>query len=51
MDWQELVSKEDVFVEADKARLNQVIANLLSNAIKFTQEEEGIITQNGNSRQ
>ena len=41
----ELVSKEDVFVEADKARLNQVIANLLSNAIKFTQEEEGgIIT-------
>src|SRR5438067_6374672 len=45
MDWQELVSKEDVFVEADKARLNQVIANLISNAIKFTQEEEeGIIT-------
>ena len=41
----ELVSKEDVFVKADKARLNQVIANLLSNAIKFTQEEEeGIIT-------
>ncbi|MGA7042840.1 MAG: ATP-binding protein [Nitrososphaeraceae archaeon] len=40
----ELVSKEDVFVKADKARLNQVIANLLSNAIKFTQEEGGIIT-------
>jgi two-component system sensor histidine kinase VicK len=40
----ELVSKEDVFVEADKARLNQVITNLLSNAIKFTQEEGGIIT-------
>jgi signal transduction histidine kinase len=40
----ELVSKEDVFVEADKARLNQVIANLLSNAIKFTQEEGGSIT-------
>jgi signal transduction histidine kinase len=42
----ELVTKEDVFVEADKARLNQVIVNLLSNAIKFTQgkEEEGIIT-------
>ncbi|MGA8911947.1 MAG: ATP-binding protein, partial [Nitrososphaeraceae archaeon] len=35
---------EDVFVKADKARLNQVIANLLSNAIKFTQEEGGIIT-------
>jgi signal transduction histidine kinase len=40
----ELVSREDVFVKADKARLNQVIANLLSNAIKFTQEEGGIIT-------
>ena len=40
----ELVSKEDVFVKADKARLNQVIANLLSNAIKFTQKEGGIIT-------
>jgi len=40
----ELVSKEDIFVEADKARLNQVIANLLSNAIKFTQEEGGSIT-------
>jgi signal transduction histidine kinase len=33
---------EDIFVEADKGRLNQVIANLLSNAIKFT--ENGVIT-------
>jgi signal transduction histidine kinase len=33
---------EDIFVEADKGRLNQVIANLLNNAIKFT--ENGVIT-------
>jgi signal transduction histidine kinase len=37
-----LTCMEDVFVEADKARLNQVIANLLSNAVNFTQE--GIIS-------
>jgi signal transduction histidine kinase len=39
----ELVSKEedDVFVEADKARIGQVIYNLLNNAVKFTQEEKG----------
>jgi signal transduction histidine kinase len=39
----ELVSKEkdDVFVEADKTRIGQVIYNLLNNAIKFTQEEKG----------
>ncbi len=29
-------SKEDIFVEADKGRINQVISNLLNNAIKFT---------------
>jgi signal transduction histidine kinase len=29
-------SKEGIFVEADKGRINQVISNLLSNAIKFT---------------
>jgi two-component system sensor histidine kinase VicK len=28
--------KEDIFIEADKCRINQVISNLLSNAIKFT---------------
>jgi two-component system, OmpR family, sensor histidine kinase VicK len=30
--------KEDIFIEADKNRINQVISNLLSNAIKFTNE-------------
>jgi signal transduction histidine kinase len=34
--------KEDIFIEADKSRVNQVISNLLSNAIKFTRE--GTIT-------
>jgi two-component system, OmpR family, sensor histidine kinase VicK len=28
--------KEDIFIDADKGRINQVISNLLSNAIKFT---------------
>ena len=32
---------QDIFVEEDKERINQVISNLLNNAIKFT--EEGII--------
>jgi two-component system, OmpR family, sensor histidine kinase VicK len=42
----ELVSKEDVFVEADDARIGQVISNLLNNALRFTQQkgEEGIIS-------
>ena len=35
-------SGEDIFIEADKSRINQVISNLLSNAIKFTRE--GTIT-------
>jgi signal transduction histidine kinase len=34
--------KEEVFVEADKERIFQVISNLLNNAVKFT--EEGIIS-------
>ena len=33
-------NKDDIFVEADKGRLVQVISNLLSNAIKFTRQEE-----------
>jgi signal transduction histidine kinase len=34
-------STQDIFVEADKERIIQVISNLLNNAVKFT--EEGII--------
>jgi signal transduction histidine kinase len=36
--------KRDIFVEADKYRLRQVIANLLSNAIKFTNEGSIFVT-------
>ena len=38
-----LYHPQDVFVEADKGRITQVIFNLLSNAVKFTKakEEEG----------
>jgi nitrogen-specific signal transduction histidine kinase len=36
------VHKEDIFIEADRERLNQVISNLLNNAVKFT--KEGIIS-------
>ncbi len=36
----ESVSKEDIFIYADKSRINQVISNLLNNAIKFTNGEE-----------
>jgi signal transduction histidine kinase len=37
----EFVCKNDIFIEADRSRLNQVVSNLLNNAIKFT--KEGII--------
>ena len=37
-------SKEHIFIEADKGRINQVISNLLSNAIKFTNEGTVSIT-------
>jgi signal transduction histidine kinase len=40
----ELVSNEDIFVEADRSRLNQVISNILNNAIKFTEQEGMILT-------
>jgi signal transduction histidine kinase len=40
----EFDSKEDIFIEADKGRINQVISNLLSNAIKFTDEGTVSIT-------
>ena len=35
-------SKEDIFVEADRDRVGQVISNLLNNSIKFT--EKGTIS-------
>jgi signal transduction histidine kinase len=38
-----LVSKEDIFIVADEARIYQVISNLLNNAIKFTCEGTIII--------
>ena len=34
----EYQTHQDVFVQADKGRITQVVSNLLSNAIKFTQE-------------
>jgi signal transduction histidine kinase len=40
----EFVSKNDIVIEADRGRLNQVISNLLNNAIKFTNKEGIIIT-------
>src|SRR5215472_539438 len=36
--------KEDIFIEADKGRINQVISNLLNNAIKFTNEGTVIVS-------
>jgi signal transduction histidine kinase len=37
----------DIFIEADKARITQVISNLLSNAVKFT---EAKVNQEGEGR-
>src|SRR5918994_1189543 len=34
--------EEDVFIEADKERLTQVIRNLLDNAFKFTDEDGSV---------
>ena len=34
----------NIIVNADKTRLNQVISNLVSNSIKFTQGERGTIS-------
>ncbi|MGA9153944.1 MAG: HAMP domain-containing sensor histidine kinase, partial [Candidatus Nitrosopolaris sp.] len=36
--------KDDIFIEADKGRINQVISNLLNNAIKFTNEGTVIVS-------
>ena len=40
----EFECKNDIFIEADRGRLNQVVSNLLNNAIKFTNKEGIIIT-------
>jgi signal transduction histidine kinase len=40
----EFVCKKNIFIEADRGRLNQVVSNLLNNAIKFTNKEGIIIT-------
>ena len=37
---------KDIFVEADRVRVTQVISNLLSNAIKFTKKGGGSISIN-----
>ena len=36
-----LYRPRDIFIEADKARITQVLSNLLSNAIKFTKARTG----------
>jgi signal transduction histidine kinase len=38
-----LYEPEDIFIEADKERMTQVVSNLLNNAVKFTTEEQGVI--------
>src|SRR5919112_1095252 len=44
-------SKDNIFVEADRGRLIQVISNLLDNAIKFTKEGTiSIITEEKDSK-
>src|SRR5215472_4991272 len=44
-------SQEDIFIEADRNRVNQVISNLLSDAIKFTGEGTVSITAVPNTNQ
>ncbi len=40
----QLASKEEIYIDADRNRIYQVISNLLTNAIKFTSEEGTVIT-------
>jgi signal transduction histidine kinase len=35
---------DEIFVDADKDRISQVVSNLLNNAIKFTRGEGGMVT-------
>jgi two-component system, OmpR family, sensor histidine kinase VicK len=44
--------REDIFVEADKERITQVISNLINNSVKFTEEGTisiGVEVQEGNN--
>ena len=41
-----LYAPQEIFVEADRTRVNQVIVNLLNNAVKFTEEGTIAITLN-----
>ncbi len=46
-------SKQDIFVEADRVRISQVISNLLNNAVKFTEDGavsiDVVIKENNNN--
>jgi two-component system, OmpR family, sensor histidine kinase VicK len=46
-------SKQNIFVEADKVRISQVISNLLNNAVKFTEDGavsiDVVIKENNNN--
>jgi signal transduction histidine kinase len=35
---------QDIFIEADKDRMTQVVCNLLNNAVKFINKEQGVIS-------